>query len=336
MNARQQPGTMTPLDIAICEDDAEFARLLFAHGARFDIEQRLVIGAIVGTKQNSLELVKLLVEHGADIHTVYMNELTRPPTPMNALSTAMAWGKQDVVDYLLSLGAKLPEGVPQEPAQEPWYKRIFRPLKSRAAETGDPSGEVIAHFDRHFGPVQPQALVEIVPTEPPIAVHVVPAGGDRRHQTLFTTGLSAQPMRVPRGSEAFRYAELFIQLPGDWPLTLDDARYVWPILWLRNMGKYPHQNQTWLGGPATIVANGDPPEPLAPSIPFTSMLLLNDGRLETQSGPLVQLYRLMPLYTEERALEMQHGMGALLNAFDQCGTPFVVDLTRRNVAASAR
>jgi len=306
-----------PLERAIGTHDVRVARALLEAGADPN-HGRQVIGAIGGDKKNSLQLVKLLDEYGADLHQTFINEYTGQP--MNALSTAIDWGKDDVAEYLRSKGAVLPD---VEPATE---------------ESRSPSDEIVAYFRDHFGPVQPQSLIEIVPSEPPIAIHVVPASSERNYITLFTTGMSTQPMNVPAdGDGDFRYAELFIQLPGDWPLTkeaLSDPNHGWPIHWLRSTAKFPHQHETWLGGPVTIIAREEPPQPLAPNVQFTSMLLLAERHIETQDGRKIQLYRLTPLYTEERNLEIAEGIDALMRAFDRCSTPFIIDLNRPNVATA--
>jgi len=54
--------------------------------------------------------------------------------------------------------------------------------------------------------------------------------------------------------------------------------------------------------------------------------------VSTSDGRLIQLYRLTPLYPEERALERREGIAALLQAFDCEDVPFIVDPRRKNVA----
>jgi hypothetical protein len=51
-------------------------------------------------------------------------------------------------------------------------------------------------------------------------------------------------------------------------------------------------------------------------------------------GQTIQLYRLTPVYPEERDLERREGLPALLRAFDKHDVPFIVDLNRKNVATS--
>lgn len=169
---------------------------------------------------------------------------------------------------------------------------------------------------RHFGPVQELALVEIVPAAG-VAVDVIPAG-----------------------QEAYRYTELMIRLPADWPTDdrlLADPNASWPVSWLRRIAAYPAENDTWLGGPYTIVANEEPPEPLAPNTGLTCLLLLQEqgeaGVVRARDGRQILLYSLVPLYTEKRDLELQQGVGALFAGFDAHGLSEVVDPRRVNTAA---
>lgn len=302
-----------PLENAILADSVPVTRFLLEHGADPNYG-RMVIGAIVGQKENSLELVKLLEEYGADLHKVFVNEQINQP--MNALSAALDWDKTDVADYLRSRGAVSPDREPE------------------GVSPRNLNDEVVEYFESQFGPVQRPALIEIVPTEPLIVVHVVPASTERSHITLFTTGVSSQPMTVPADGEEYRYAELFIQLPSDWRLTeaLSDLNFGWPIHWLRSLGKYPHQQTTWLGGPVTIVANGEPAQPLALNVRFTAVLLLAERLFVSREGRKIQLYRLTPIYPEEHELEATQGIASLMRAFDQSSISFVVNLNRRNVA----
>jgi hypothetical protein len=62
------------------------------------------------------------------------------------------------------------------------------------------------------------------------------------------------------------------------------------------------------------------------------MLLFAEQSFTRQDGQTVHLYRLVPLYPEERLMEARDGVAALFRAFDRRGVPFVVDLQRPNVA----
>src|SRR5439155_26347202 len=122
------------------------------------------------------------------------------------------------------------------------------------------------------------------------------------------------------------------QLPANWPHTdLEDPEHSWPADWLRSTAQYPHLNDTWLGGPVTIIANEEPPQPLAPNTQFTCLLLLALSSFVRRDGRKVQIYRMVPLYTEERNLEIREGIAALMHAFDEFGVPFIVNLERPNI-----
>jgi hypothetical protein len=83
--------------------------------------------------------------------------------------------------------------------------------------------------------------------------------------------------------------------------------------------------------PVTI-GEDEPGKMIAPNSKFTVMLVMAEKRFTSKKGHPVQLYRLTPLYPEEREWEQREGTAALLRAFDTCDVPFVVDLNRRNVA----
>jgi len=117
---------------------------------------------------------------------------------------------------------------------------------------------------------------------------------------------------------------------------LRDPNNSWPIEWLRRIARYPHENDTWLGGTSAVIANGDPPESLAPNTRLSCLLAVvetgNLGELRLPDGRHVTFYFLYPLYTEERDLEDEKGIEHLLRLFHQYEISTVVDVRRLNVA----
>ena len=318
VNKTDEGGQDTPLTEAVGGEHLEAAHFLLSRGADPNLGRPLIGAINIESDELALAFVKLLVEHGADVNRSFP-VFGSQEVAIEPLTWAEGQGKTAIADYLRSKGAVAPEGS--------------KPVDNPAPP--DLDAEVVAYFQEHFGLVRPGALIEIVPVEPPIAVHCVPAGDGRDCITLFTTGMSEHAMTVPDGQEDYQYAELFVQLPAGWPLTkklLGDPKHGWPIHWLRQIAKYPHQQQTWLGAPATLFANGDPPRPLAPHLGFTTWLLLPEFDFVSRERRKVQLYRLVPLYTEERELELKKGLPALLRALDRNKVSFVVDLRRKNVA----
>jgi uncharacterized protein len=238
-----------------------------------------------------------------------------PPT--NALKQALMFGHREVAALLRAHGAVLPPGC------------------DLGYASSEGSG-VLEHIERHLGKPNPLSLYEIVPGDPPITIHVVPMN---KCLALVTTGMSDRAMAVPEGAEAFQHAELLIYLPPTWPLTSEsfqDVNHSWPIDWLRRIARHPHDNRTWLGGLAAVVANGEPPQPLAPNTQMTCLLVLAEES-EINLAPLpggrrVLFYTLYPLYTEERDLEREKGTEALLGLLQSHQIGKIVDVHRPNVA----
>lgn len=194
---------------------------------------------------------------------------------------------------------------------------------------------------RHFGPVRPLALVERSRVTG-VTINVVLPRPDRDSVILVTTGMSDRAQVVPSGADEYRFTELMIQLPSDWPLdmqSLADPRNGWPFEWLRRIAAYPADSGTWLGGPFAIIANGEPAEPFAPGTDLSCMLLLREngdaGTVRCGDGRLVVLYSMFPLYSEERDLEKAEGMASLLGRFQEHELTLVVDPARVNVATAA-
>ncbi len=259
----------------------------------------------------------------------------------------------------------------------------------------------VTHLSSFLGAPEPLALREIVPTDLPIAIPVIRTEDE---QILVTEGMSARPLTVPAGGEAFQFAELVLRLPSDWPLTLDafanpqhavvaglpteplrptaglsngasgpneetfgqgtvarsgdrpqqedrlPNEFYWPIEWLKRIARYPHDNDTWLGGPHTIIANGEPPEPFAPNTKMSCLMLLanpsefgrwtrpsvarSGDRPQQRESEEVVFYDVFGLYTEERDLELREGLPELLTRFQARFISKVLDPQRPNVATA--
>lgn len=314
VNALSGKEQSSALGVAIDRNHYEIAVVLLSRGANPNVSRPLIAALNRESTENKMAFVKLLVEHGCDVNRLY--DLYGDASKG---FTALDWTKDpEVVAYLRSKGAKKATELSGE-APKP-------------AVTVDVLDEVVQYFQENCGDVAPRSLIEIVPTGFPVAIHVIPPAGNRTHLTLFTTGLSSKRMNVPSRWSSFAYAEVFIELPGDWKYDSPEAQWHWPVEWLRRIAQYPHDNNTSLGGPFTIIANDDPPKPLAPDTQFTGLLIIAEKSFQRKDGETVQLYRVVPIYTDERELELREGAPALMRAFDRSDVPFVVDVGRRSVA----
>lgn len=318
VNVAQESNVDGALVTAVGFGNVKVATYLLEHGADPNQGRTLIAAA----NEGSIELVALLLEHGAELNKSYPNELA-DDAPMNALGQAMVYGHKELEEYLRGRGAVEP-GVP-------------------AMNTpSTPREEILHYMSQHLGQVEQLSLKEIVRGDASIEIHIIRPFDNEDCVTLLTTGMSDRAMTVPDGEEEYQYVELKINLPSDWPLSnaaLKDPKHRWPVEWLRKIAAYPHDNDTWLGGATTIIANDEPPKPFAPNTKLSCMLLLTDetetGRVQLKDGKLVTIYSLYPLYTEERDLELSDGIMHLLEVLEEHDVPSWVDIERVNVTSQA-
>lgn len=321
-----EKGKFSLLATAIGFDHDEVVELLLKRGADPNLDRTLIAAINRKDPERRMRYVRWLVEHGVDVNQVF----TMFGDPNNRM-TALDWSAHpDVTEYLKQHGAKkakeLLDGNAPSQADHAGHLENTDPKVSRAEA-------VIAYFASHVGPVDQREIVEVVRTGHPVSVHMIKPQGERRHLTLFTTGLSLEPM--PAADAPWRWAELFIELPGDWPVDrLGDPLWNWPIVWLRKLAQYPHDRQDPFNGPLIVFPNGDPPQPLASNTQLSCLMLFAEQSFVRTDNETVQLFRVTPLYTEERELEMREGAPALFRAFDRRSVPFVVDIQRPSIVGS--
>jgi hypothetical protein len=196
------------------------------------------------------------------------------------------------------------------------------------------------HIRTHLG--EPENVFhELVSTTVHIDIHIVPATPERPWISLVTSGMSDLPMTVPEGAEDWRFSELMIRVPADWPLTQEDfkeeANY-WPIRWLKQLARLPHEYGSWLSYGHSI-PNGDPPEPFAPGCPFSGVVLSPPwiggeefSTLYLIDGTPVRFWSVVPLHRAEIDFKLKHGSEALFDRLDAAGASDLVDLARPSVA----
>jgi len=313
VNASQDDSPEGPLQYAAGEGHLDVVRWLLDNGAKINhvVGGQTRCFALTGAAgAGHLDIVKLLVERGAEVNANWLS--------MTPLSHAVAYGKQEIVAYLRSVGAKEPhELVP-----------INLPTVHAA---------IIKHFEKHRGKPSPLALQEIVQGDPPISVHLVPPSKEWDGQTLFTLGMSDRPVKMADGSQGF--VELAIYLPSDWPLDLSalgDINRAWPTTWLLRIAHYPHETGSWPGGPSAVFANEEPPQAFAPNTQLSCLLCIADpgqfGQIRLPDHRIVTIYSLYAIYAEERDLEKRKGTRHLIELFDQLHVPRTLSINRPNVA----
>jgi len=241
---------------------------------------------------------------------------------------------------------------------------VYRP--ERVAGSGQLVGQatpfldqITDHIERKIGPA-PSVFHEIVSTDVHIDLHTVPAqprlkasdhrplGGD--YVTIVTSGMSSRPMAVPAKAKqngVSEYAELMLALPKDWPGLLpdgtfdekkmrDDANW-WPIRWLKQMARLPHEYGTFFSHGVTV-PNGEPAEPFVRGsklccwMVFKPMLCLGAHELQVSDDVRIDFFALFPLTAREMDLKLKRGLPALTTALAD-GEVYteLLDVGRRSV-----
>src|SRR5438552_3537614 len=201
-------------------------------------------------------------------------------------------------------------------------------------------GAIEKHIAHYIG--EPQHVFhEIISLELHIDIQVVSPTRERKHYTLITMGMSEKPMRVPKGEQAAKYAELMICLPRSWRLdeeAIEEERFSFPLAWLRLMARFPHDAGTFLA-PGHTIPNGDPPEPLAPDSEFCCLLIREprttpDGFRVLEAGKKrIHFYAVLPVYREEMDFKLKHGFPALDALLTQHGVTELLNMHKPSVVA---
>lgn len=187
------------------------------------------------------------------------------------------------------------------------------------------------HVERTIGKVN-TVFQEIISDDLHIDLLHVGSTMLRRYEVVITSGMSAKPMSIPQGVSAPAFAEVMVILPKGWPLQKNDffdEKNYWPLRLLKDVARYTHHQNTWIGYGHTIAMaesadTMDRPEPYAPGTGFCAALImppltLGDKAwvLKDKDGKEIYFWSVIPLYKTEVQLKMDQGLDALLGLFDK-------------------
>ena len=230
------------------------------------------------------------------------------------------------------------------PGGSPIYR--YDTLKDEGLRVPENMGVYAEEVDKRFESLFPgresRVLHEILSDIVHIDVHVMWPTQEQNFFVVYTTGMSDLPMTIPqevsaKDRERLKLSELYLFLPGDWPLSPDalpaEEAY-WPIRTLKFMARFPHQYKTWLGWGHTV-PNGPDYAPLDDSVGFGAVVLVGGGEgelghIDLPDGGRLNLYGLIPAYKEEVEYKLKYGMEALEKIFKD-GLPLILDPKRPNL-----
>lgn len=122
-------------------------------------------------------------------------------------------------------------------------------------ESGVYAPEVEKRFEELFPNRESRVLHEIVSDLVHVDIHVMWPTQEQDFFVLYTTGMSDLSMTpdqsIPeKDRRDLELAELFLFLPGSWPLSkegMPPEEAYWPIQMMKFMARFPHEYRTWLG-----------------------------------------------------------------------------------------
>jgi len=247
--------------------------------------------------------------------------------------------------FVVPIGIQPPSDMETSPAGSPIYRHAERTSEFELAIGDEQNIELISdHIQQHIGPVA-MVFHELISDLIHIDVHWVKPTEDKPYHTLITSGMSDRPMTVPSGAEEFRYSEVMISLPPDWPLDMDsfkNEQHYWPVRWLKMLARFPHEYDSWLCFGHTLPSD-DPPQPYADNTQLCCALLLGPlltgeefGTLKVSEDKTIRFLSFVPIYPEELELKLNQGLDPLLERFEKHRVTELLDVQRINVCAKKK
>jgi hypothetical protein len=270
-----------PLYNATRAGSIEAAELLLNAGANIEENNNNTSATplLCAVTAGKSDMVKFLIDRGANIHAEYT---LGKGTKLNALKLAVLEKHHELVAFFRAKGvAWISDKIPTDHTPETSRLQFLS-----------------KYFKSHPLPL---GLTEIVPDSVPMLVHVFPPAKRKRKTTiLVTSGLSDYMLTVSDENTEFAFAEYFIEVPGHWDLSkesLDKDQFFWPIRWLKTIGRYPHENETFYGM-EQIITNSKIPSLSTPDNKYCCAKVQRIPALDyviPQDGRFTIFYQITPL-----------------------------------------
>lgn len=223
------------------------------------------------------------------------------------------------------------------PLGENWITKFWHMKRSPAPIRHLEASET--HIEKLFG-TDFFVLHEKKSSTVPVDVQVARPSPARPYFTLLTSEMSDLDMHTPAGLEDRALAEVFLCLPSDGPLSIENfewrkRKYLWPIKMLHQLARY--LKETWFSGGHTVGSVEDP-KPIDAEVNFTGRMLLHPqtfpegaGRMATDVGRTLHFLAVIPLLPTELVFIKEHDSDALEEKLFEAGVTELVHPQRLSV-----
>lgn len=226
------------------------------------------------------------------------------------------------------------------------YQEATEPQKLRPIRVTPYATQIEKHMAHVFPNRKKQVFPEKISEFVQVDIHLLEAPTNKDVQVLYTVGMSALSMTLPKEYlpqfEGLQRAELMMFLPAEWKLIPpaegeDENNSIWwPVNLMKYVAKFPHEFQSWLGW-GHVLANSAKFEAYDASTELCGTML---GALQeevsvfkAEDGTQINMYALTPLYKEEMLYKEKEGIEALFGKLNQVnGYGMIVFPDRPNVA----
>jgi len=176
------------------------------------------------------------------------------------------------------------------------------------------------HIEHYYGNFE-FVFHEKVSPDIHVDICLIPPSEECNWYTLVTMGMGAHLMNVPNQlkEDQLERAELVICLPEYWKLDkehLKDEKWYWSIRLLKELARFPGENNTWLGWGHTVSYDG----PLSYTTELCASILINPpcgniggNTCTLPDGEEVNFYQIIPLYGDELEFKLKNGTQKLLD-----------------------
>lgn len=191
--------------------------------------------------------------------------------------------------------------------------------------------QIEKHIEEKFGEVT-KVFHEIVSDDIHLDILIIPPNEQTDFYKLFTVGMGAKRMNVPKKHEVYQLerAEIGLFLPSDFNIDTISEDCFWPAQLLKQVARMPFEQNSWIAHGHTVeiqidTVNGN-------EFQGCTLLSLNGGIPEFHiNSKFIHLYLIVPLYKDEINYLLNNNVDDLLDKFDENGITPVVDINRKSV-----